>query len=122
MKAKEFNENFSIDRNSPGVKAVEMVPGRRKKKPEIYLTKNGQPYNPDREYFFYDKQFKDVKSSKPYKQIDESIGTFGLRVAPISELRLNRDSALHDAQRGIRKDIESLQELIRKLELQKKLK
>ena len=122
MKSKEFNKTFQIDRNGAGVKAVEKGTRSRKKKPEIYLTKSGQPYNPDREYFFYDEQFKDVKSSKPYKQIDESIGTFGLRVAPIAELRLKRDSALHDAQRGIRKDIESLQELIRKLELQKELK
>jgi len=117
MKAKKFNENYLIDRTGNGLRAVEKTPGtKRKRKVESYLTKNGQPYNPDREYFFYDKQFKDVKSSKPYKQMGEFIGTFGLRVAPISELRAKRDSALLDAQRSIRQDVESLQELISKLE------
>ncbi len=120
MKAKQFNENYTIDRTKNGLRAVEKSPGaRRRRKPEIYLTKNGQPYNPEREYFFYDEQFKDVKSSKPYKQMGEFIGTFGLRVAPISELRAKRDSALLDAQRSIRQDVESLQDLIAKLELQK---
>ncbi len=124
MKAQKFNENYSIDRTAKGIRAVEKTAGLKRRKPEIFLTRNGQVYNPKREYFFYDSQpldisKREVRSSRGLKADNGFLASFGLRVVAIDKLRAKRDSALLDAQRSIRRDIKSLQDLITKLELQK---
>lgn len=119
MKAKEFNKAFEIDRNGAGVKAVEKTARPRKQKSEIFLTKDEKVFDGSKQYYFFDKQFRDVKSSKGFKQEGEFLATFGLNVCPISELRESRDSALLDAQESIKKEIKGLQNLIAKFESQK---
>lgn len=94
------------------------TPTKDAKRPEA-LTGDGELWQPEIEYHFFDTSARSVRSSKNLRRVGDHLGAMGLRVVPIAELRTNRDDALTDGQRIIRAEITKLEEQIQNLELQK---
>ncbi len=115
MNSKTFNENFTIDRKSKGVKAM---PKHAPVAAEI-MTADGTAYNPAATYYFFDVQTQEVRQSLGLRRDGEYLCAFGLKVVLIAKLRASRDDALSDGQTFFKSEIERLQERIAEFELEK---
>jgi hypothetical protein len=83
------------------------------------LTADGERYDPDRTYFFFDMQTTEVRSSGGLRRTGEFLCTFGLKVVAVSHPRSKRDDALADGQSFFNSEIEHMRERIRKYETEK---
>lgn len=116
MKTEEFNKNYEIDRKSKGVKAKPKGAGGY---PET-MTADGEPFNPESKYFFFDESMRNVRETLGLRRIDtEWIGGFGLRIVRIEKLRAEKSDALSDGQEYFKNEIQDLQEKIFDFEREK---
>jgi hypothetical protein len=115
MNTKTFNENFTIDRKSKGVKAM---PKHAPVAAEI-MTADGTAYDPAATYHFFDVQTQEVRQSLGLRRDGEYLCAFGLKVVLIAKLRASRDDALSDGQTFFKSEIERLQERVAEFELEK---
>ena len=115
MNTKTFNENYTIDRKAKGVKATAK---NGAPEPEI-KTANGENYNADQTYYFFDESSREVRTSTGFRRTDEYLCAFGLRIVAVVDLYTNRDEALSAGQRFFNAEIENLRERIRKYEAEK---
>lgn len=116
MKTEEFNENYEIDRQSKGVKAV---PKNARAEPVLIKTADGENYDAGETYYFFDSQTAQVRQSLGLRRVGEHLCTFGLNVVAVAKLRANRDDALGDGQKFFKSEIERLQKRIEKFEAEK---
>ncbi len=115
MNTKTFNENFDIDRKAKGVKAM---PKNAPALPEI-KTANGEIYDANQTYHFFDEASREVRSSTGFRRTDEHLCAFGLKIVAVSALHTTRDAALADGQKFFNAEIEHLRERIRQYEIEK---
>jgi hypothetical protein len=94
---------------------------RRTMQPEAAetLTADGEHYDPDRTYYFFDVATQEIGQSTGLRRADEFLCTFGLKVVRIEKLRTQRDDALADGQTFFNSEIERLRDRIRKYEAEK---
>ncbi len=117
MDTKTFNENFTIDRKLKGVKAM---PKQAMAAPACeIMTADDTAYDSAAAYFFFDSQTGEVRQSIGLRRDGEHLSTFGLRVIPISKLRIHRDDALADGQSFFKSERARLQKRIADYELEK---
>jgi hypothetical protein len=117
MKTAEFSENYTIDRKTRvGVRANP----KNAPAPETPATADGTIYCPTATYFFFDEQTQQIRQSTGLRRDGEFLCTFGLRVIPISKLRVSQDDALADGQEFFKSEIENLQNRIHNFETEKK--
>jgi hypothetical protein len=116
MNTKTFNENYTIDRKSRGVKAL---PKNAYAESVEIITADGAAYDPNTTYYFFDEQSSEVRQSVGLRRDGDYLCTFGLKVAPISGLHANRADALADGQRVFKSQIKQLQTRIENFELEK---
>lgn len=116
MKTKIFRENFELVSSKSGLKAVPKSGGGF---PEA-ITADGAIFNPDKKYYFFDRDSSAVRLTVGLRRIDESwLGSFGLRVVEIGRLRKERNDALGDGQSFFRNQIAELNEKIADFEAEK---
>ncbi|MET0753090.1 MAG: hypothetical protein ABWZ66_06940 [Pyrinomonadaceae bacterium] len=116
MKSEEFNKNYEIDRKSKGVKAVPKGTGGYLER----MTADGEPFNPENKYHFFDESTKAVRSTIGLRRVcNDWIGDFGLRIVEVKYLRANLSDALSYGQEYFRKEIQILQEKIFDFEQEK---
>ncbi len=115
MNTKTFNENFTIDRKSKGVKAM---PKHAPVAAEI-MTADDTVYDPAATYYFFDAQTGEVRQSLGLRRDKDYLCAFGLKVVTIAKLRASRDDALADGQTFLKSEIERLQKRIAEFELEK---
>ncbi len=116
MNTKTFNENYTIDRKSKGVKAL---PKNAHTEPVEIMTADGTTYDSTQTYYFFDIQTAEVRPSLSLRRDSEHLCAFGLKVVAVSKLRRNRDDALADGQTYFKSEIERLQKRIADYELEK---
>ncbi len=117
MDTKTFNQNYTIDRKSKGVKAIaKHAPAAQP--PEI-LTADGTVYDSMAAYYFFDPQGDEVRQSIGLRRDGEYLCTFGLKVVVVAKLRASRDDALADGQSFFASEIARLQKRISDFELEK---
>lgn len=118
MKVEEFRKDFEIDRTAKSPRARQK--NGAKPLPEA-KTADGKSYNPEEKYFFFDKTgSREIRQTVGLRRIDSDyVGSFGLKICKISELRTNRADALADAQDFYREQIREFQEKIFDLEAEK---
>ncbi len=80
------------------------------------LTADGNRYDPDRTYYFFDAATQEIRQSTGLGGADEFLCTFGLKVVRIERLRTRRDDALTDGQTFFNSEIERRRARIRKYE------
>jgi hypothetical protein len=118
MKAQDFNKDYEIDRSIPrGLSAA-----RKDSKPAFpeALLGDNTPFDPEKEYFFFDRGAEVVRGTGGLRRVDANyLGAMGFRIVAIAELRTDRNDALSDAQRVLRTDIEKLRNQIQHFEAQK---
>ena len=111
-----FKENYELVSSKSGLKAV---PKSAAGFPDA-LTGDGEIFNPENRYYFFDESGREVRSSIGLRRIaEDALGSFGLTVCKISQLRANRDDALSDGQEFFKAEIEKLQEKIEAFEAEK---
>ncbi len=116
MNTKTFNENFTIDRKSKGVKAM---PKHATAEAVEIMTADSKPFDPAATYHFFDAQAAEVRQSLGLRRDKDYLCAFGLKVVLIAKLRASRDDALTDGQTFFKSKIERLQERIAEFELEK---
>lgn len=116
MKTKEFNENYEIDRKAKGIKAV---PKNIAADSAAIRTADGENYDPNETYYFFDSQTAQIRTSVGLRRAGEHLCTFGLKVVAVSKLRANQDGALTDGQLFFKLEVERLQKWIQKFESEK---
>ncbi len=116
MNTKTFNENFTIDRKSKGVKAM---PKHATAEAVEIMTADSKPFDPAATYHFFDAQAGEVRQSLGLRRDKDYLCAFGLKVVLIAELRASRDDALSDGQTFLKSEIERMQERIAEFELEK---
>ncbi len=116
MNTKTFNENFTIDRKSKGVKAL---PKNAHAEPVEIKTADGTAYDSTQTYFFFEIQTAEVRQSLGLRRDGEHLCVFGLKVIAVAKLRINRDDALADGQEYLKSEIQRLQKRIAGYELEK---
>ncbi len=118
MNTKTFNENYELDKKSRGVRAN---PKTAEPGPDTIRTADGENFDPNETYYFFDSQATQVRQSTSLRRDGngEHLCALGLKVIAIAKLRANRDDALSDAQSFFQSEIERLQSRIQKLELEK---
>ncbi len=115
MNTKTFNENFTIDRKSKGVKTM---PKHAPVAAEI-MTADGTAYDSTSTYHFFDAQTGEVRQSLGLRRDKDYLCAFGLKVVLIAKLCASRDDALSDGQTFFKSEIERLQKRIKDFELEK---
>ncbi|HLM60435.1 MAG TPA: hypothetical protein VK308_06515 [Pyrinomonadaceae bacterium] len=116
MKTKEFNENYEIDRKAKGIKAL---PKSASAEAVTIRTADGENYDSNETYYFFDSQIAQVRTSAGLRRAGEHLCNFGLNVIAVSKLRANRDAALTDGQNFFKSEVERLQNRIQKFEMEK---
>ena len=116
MNTKTFNENFTVDRKSRGVKAL---PKDAPTLPET-VAADGTIYDAGEVYHFFDEASRQIRDSTGFRRIGEHLCAFGLKIAAVGALHTNRDDALSDAQKFFNAEIEQLRERIRHCEAEKR--
>ncbi len=116
MNTKTFNENFTIDRKSKGVKAM---PKHATAEAVKIMTADGTAYDSTSTYYFFDVQTQEVRQSLGLRRDKDYLCAFGLKVVPIAKLRASRDDAFADGQTFLKSEIERLQKRIAEFELEK---
>jgi hypothetical protein len=86
--------------------------------PEI-LTADGERYEPDRTYYFFDAQTTKVRASSGLRRNGENLCAIGLKVVAVSLLRSMRDDALADGQEFFKSEVERNRARIKNYELEK---
>ena len=113
---KTFKENYSLVSTKSGLKAVPKTVGGFAET----RTADGTTYRPEEKYFFFAKDEGTVRQTVGLRRISEdSLGSFGLTVCKVSQLRINLTDALSDGQKFFKSEIENLQEKIEVFELEK---
>jgi hypothetical protein len=94
---------------------------RRKMPPEAaeILTADGNRYDPDRTYYFFDTQTTEVRASSGLRRNGENLCAIGLKVVAVSRLRSMRDDALADGQEFFKSEVERNRTRIKNYELEK---
>jgi hypothetical protein len=116
MKTSEFNKKFDLTKTAKGVRAVPKTGAGFTEA----LTSDGVPFNSEAQYYFFDESTQKVRQTIGLRRIDESwLGSFGLRIVKIENLRASQNDALTDGQNYFRKQIKNLQETIEKFESEK---
>lgn len=118
LNTKTFNANYELVKGSRrGLKAV---PKNSRGYPER-LTGDGIPFNPENKYHFFDESTQKPRETIGLRRIDiDWLGSFGLRIVRIENLRADKRDALSDGQKFFEKQIDALHENINQLEAQKK--
>ena len=116
MNTKTFNENFTIDRKSKGVKAM---PKHATAEAVEIMTADSKPFDPAATYHFFDAQAGEVRQSLGLRRDKDYLCAFKLKVVLIAKLRASRDDALSDGQTFLKSEIERLQKRIKDFELEK---
>jgi len=84
------------------------------------LTADGKPFIISMEYFFFDRQSGVVREVQGLRVVDgEFLGSLGLKIVRIDQLRGSRDNAIEDGEQYLVKEIERLRDRIRDLEAEK---
>ncbi len=118
MNTKTFNQNYELDQKAKGVRANPKTAAALPKA-EV-KTADGENYNPEKQYFFFDEDTRKIRRSNGLRQHETyHLGSFGLRVVEIVKLRNNKDAALSDGQAFFRNRISELNKLISEFELEK---
>jgi hypothetical protein len=95
---------------------------RRTVQPEAaaeILTADGERYDPDRTYYFFDTQTTEVRASSGLRRNGENLCAIGLKVVAVSLLRSMRDGALADGQEFFKSEVERNRARIKNYEMEK---
>ena len=117
MKTERFNRQFEIDTTAKrGLKAkTKGSPGFAEA-----LTGDGLPFNSEQRYYFFDESGRTVRQTVGFRRVDDFwLGSFGLRVVKIENLRLYKTDALGDGQEYFKSQIAELEKLVESFELEK---
>jgi hypothetical protein len=116
MKTQEFNENYELE-NGSGLKARKR---NLPKQPPVYATANGEPFDQNRTYYFFDEQSKAIRTNQGLRPNDEGFLTaMAWKVIEIKKLHTDKDNAVRDGQEFYKQAITDAREKIQKLETQK---
>jgi hypothetical protein len=87
--------------------------------PEV-MTEDGEPFDFDKLYYFFDTYREQVRDTAHLRRIDaDSLGSMGAKIIAIEKLRASRDDAINDAQKFYLGEIERLRQTVRRLESEK---
>jgi hypothetical protein len=118
MKTDECNKTFQIDRTARGLKGVSKLGNA--KPIAMVKTADGELFNPGSVYFFFQPRELTVRDSQGLRLVgDQHLGSMGLRIVAIDQLRSTRDNAIEDGEKWLVNEIDRLRDHIRKLEDQK---
>lgn len=121
MKVDEFRQKFTIDTDAR--KGIKGVPKNAVADFPEAMTADKLPFDQNKNYFYFNEQKSEVcqTAALGLRQIKKTLmlGSMGLPVVAVAELRASRNDALGDGQKYFLDEIEKLREKIREFEAEK---
>lgn len=117
MNTTEFNQNYEINRQSKGVSAVPKALEYRP--PQPAYTADGEIYDANEEYFYFDSASVRVRRSKGMPRVGEHLCAHGVKIVAVAKLYAACDDAITAAQNFLRLETERNEKRIEKFEAAK---